>query len=279
MSRPSSQAALALLLILVAAGLLLLNMGGFLSPVESLVLRPIGGAQSWLAVRFYAVRDMLSSPSDVATLRSQVRELQSQNAQLQQQIIGLQEQVAQAQVLSALVQYARSEPQNRYLAANVISRDASPFLHSIWIGAGSDQGLHQGMPVVTDRGLVGRTIDVYGSVSRVQLITDPADAVNVRLQTSRADGLLQPQLNGEVWVGMISQDAEVSPGEVVLTSGLGGNYPPEIPVGVITSVRKRDYELFQQAVLQPAVDFNQLELVLVITNFQPLPFNQNPTSP
>lgn len=279
MSRSSSQAALAFLLILIAAGLLLLNMGGFLSPVESLVLRPIGGAQSWLAVRFYAVRDMLSSPSDVATLRAQVRELQSQNAQLQQQIIGLQEQVAQAQVLSALVQYARSEPQNRYLAANVISRDASPFLHSIWIGAGSDQGLRQGMPVVTDRGLVGRTIDVYASVSRVQLITDPADAVNVRLQTSRADGLLQPQLNGEVWVGMISQDKEVSPGEVVLTSGLGGNYPPEIPVGVITSVRKRDYELFQQAVLQPAVDFNQLELVLVITNFQPLPFNQNPTSP
>jgi len=275
MSRSSSQALFALILIMIAAGLLVLNMGGFLSPVESLVLRPIGGAQSWLAVRFYAVRDLLASPADVATLRGQVRELQSENAQLQQEIIGLQEQVAQAQVLSALVQYARSQPDSHYLAASVISRDVSPFLRSVWIGAGSDDGVAKGMPVVTDRGLVGRVVEVFASVSRVQLITDPSSVVNVRLQTSRADGSLQPQLNGEIWVGTISQDAEVSPGEIVLTSGLGGNYPPDIPVGTLTSVRRRDYELFQQAVLQPSVDFRQLELVLVITNFQPLPFNQS----
>jgi rod shape-determining protein MreC len=274
MTRSSSQALLALVLILVAAGLLVLNLGGFLTPVESQLLRPVGGLEGWISLRFYAIRDLLSSPSDVASLRAEVQQLQSENAQLQQEIIGLREQVAQAAVLSTLVQYARSQPDSRYVAASVISRDVSPFLRSIWIGAGSDDGVARGMPVVTDRGLVGRVVEVFASVSRVQLITDPDTIVNVRLQTSRADGTLQPQVNGELWVGMISQDAQVSPGEVVLTSGLGGNYPADIPVGTLTSIRRRDYELFQQAVLQPSVDFNQLELVLVITNFQPLPFNQ-----
>jgi rod shape-determining protein MreC len=55
-----------------------------------------------------------------------------------------------------------------------------------------------------------------------------------------------------------------------LTSGLGGVFPPDIPVGHIVSVRTRDFELFQRAVLQPIVDFENLEIVLIITNFQPV---------
>ncbi|NIV29777.1 MAG: rod shape-determining protein MreC, partial [Anaerolineae bacterium] len=64
----------------------------------------------------------------------------------------------EAEVLSSLVQYARSEPDSSYLAARVISRDVSPFLRSVWIQAGTDDGLAHGMPVVTNRGLVGRIV-------------------------------------------------------------------------------------------------------------------------
>ena len=72
---------------------------------------------------------------------------------------------------------------------------------------------------------------------------------------------------------MISQDATVTVGDVVLTSGLGGSYPPNLLVGQVVSVRKLDYELFQQAAIQPNVDFNQLGFVLVITNFAPVDIN------
>jgi rod shape-determining protein MreC len=123
---------------------------------------------------------------------------------------------------------------------------------------------------VTERGLVGRVAEVYSTIARIQLITDPQSSVNVRLQTSRADGALQAQLNGELWVEAIDQSASVTPGELVLTSGLGGAFPSDIPVGQILTVRKRDYELFQQAVLQPSADLENLLVVLVITNFQPL---------
>jgi rod shape-determining protein MreC len=157
----------------------------------------------------------------------------------------------------------------------VIGRDVSPFLRSIWIGVGSDDGVARGMPVVTNQGLVGRVMDVFATVSRVQLITDPQSAVNVRLQDSRADGVLVAELSGELHIEMISQEETISPEELVLTSGLGGNYPPDIPVGQVLSIRKRDYELFQEATIRASVDFFDLEIVLVITSFRPLPIGDN----
>jgi rod shape-determining protein MreC len=166
--------------------------------------------------------------------------------------------------------FARTSPESRYLAVSVIGLDPSPFVRSISIGAGSDRGLAYGMPVVSETGLVGRIIEVNATSSRVQLITDPQSAVNVRLQDSRAEGLVVAQPNSELQVDLISHEAQVSPGELVLTSGLGGVFPPDLPVGHIVSVRTRDFELFQQAVLEPVVDFENLEIVLIITNFQPV---------
>jgi rod shape-determining protein MreC len=133
------------------------------------------------------------------------------------------------------------------------------------------------MPVVTNRGLIGRVLEVFPTQARIQLITDPEAAVNVKFQLSRADGVLSPQLNGELWIDLIDQSATISQDELVLTSGLGGKYPVDIPVGQVINVRRRDYELFQQAIIQPSVDFDDIEIVLVITNFRPLQLE--PTTP
>jgi rod shape-determining protein MreC len=271
MSRIRTRTLLAATLILIAAGILLLSEAGMLDPAQDLILRPISEVQAWIFMRYAAVRDLLKSPSDLAELRAQNADLELEVAQLQQEIISLQEQVAEAQILSSLLSYARSEPENRYLAANIIGKDTSPFIRSIWMDRGSDTGIKQGMPVVTERGLVGRIAEVFATSSRVQLITDPEIVVNVRLQQSRADGVLAPQLSGEIWVDLIDQDVEISPGELVLTSGLGGNYPADIPIGEVISVRKRDYDLFQQVVIQPTIDVDDVEIALVITNFRPLP--------
>lgn len=270
MSQLSSKTLLASALILLSGALFILNLGGYIGSAQDLILRPLVGAQDWVSQRYYAVRDLLTAPREVSALQGRIAELEALNALLQDQVITLQEQAAEAEILRALLKFARTSPESRYLAASVIGLDPSPFARSISIGAGSDRGLAYGMPVVTEQGLVGRIIEVNASFSRVQLITDPQSAVNVRLQGSRADGLVVAQPNGELRVDLISQDAQVAPGELVLTSGLGGVFPPDIPVGQIVSVRRRDFELFQQAVLQPAVDFGNLEIILVITNFQPI---------
>jgi rod shape-determining protein MreC len=126
------------------------------------------------------------------------------------------------------------------------------------------------MPVVTEQGLVGRIAAVTAGAARVQLITDPASSVNVSLEDSRAQAVLQGSLTGDLSLDMIPQSAAVQAGDVVLTSGLGGNYPANIMIGQVTGVRSRDNDLFQKASVQPLVDFTQLEIVLVITNFRPI---------
>jgi len=276
MKRPNPSTVVALVLILAAAALLVLQLGGYMEGVQNFASRPIAGIQTWISLRYTAIRDMISSPRDLASLRVRNSELEAEVALLQREVISLQEQIAEAEILSALLSYARNEPENRYIAAEVIGSDTSSFMRSVWINGGSDDGLAYGMPVVTEQGLVGRLVEVRAGLSRVQMITDPEISVNVRLQNSRADGVLQAQINGDILVSLIPQDAELELGEVVLTSGLGGAYPADIPIGTVINIRKRDYELFQQTSIEPNVNFEKLEIVLVITNFRALPLQTSP---
>jgi rod shape-determining protein MreC len=270
MRRTSPRAIFAGTLILIAVAIAVLQFSGYFAPVTSAFMRPVTALQSWFAIRYVAVRDLLASPSDMASMRAEIDRLQAENALLQQEIIALREQASEAEVLAALLDYARAQPASRYLASNVIGRDVSPFIRSILIGQGSDAGVAVGMPVVTAQGLVGRVEEVFASYARVQLVTDPETAVNVKFQQARTEGILSARLNGEIFVDLIDLNAELSEGELVLTSGLGGKYPPDIPVGAVTSIRRRDFDLFQDATIQSSVDFEELSLVLVITNFEPL---------
>jgi len=259
-----------IVLILIALGLIALALGGFLTPLSRIILNPIISTQTWIASRYQAVQSYLSAPQDIANLREENARLQVENSSLQTQIIELQQQLAETSILSALVDFARANPENRYQAAAVINRDPSPFMQYVIINRGSDDGLRRGMPVVTQQGLVGRITAVTAGAAHVQLITDPASTVNVRLDPSQAAAVLTGSISSDLTVDMIPQGANVEAGNLVLTSGLGGNYPPNIVVGQVSGVRSRDQDLFQRAAIQPIVDFSQLEIVLVITNFRPV---------
>jgi rod shape-determining protein MreC len=71
-------------------------------------------------------------------------------------------------------------------------------------------------------------------------------------------------------LSLIPQDVTIVDGDLVLTSGLGGGFPTDLPIGQVTNIRKREADLFQQASVQPVVDFSRLSIVLIITNFRPV---------
>lgn len=257
-------------MVLVITGILALALGGYFGPISNVAGGALVSAQAWFSTRFVAVQEYLTVPRDVASLRQENAQLRAEISGLQTQIIELQQQVAETQSLAALVAFSRANPESTYKAATVIGRDPSPFLQYIIIDVGANDGIRRGMPVVTNQGLVGRVDAVIGSAARVQLITDPASAVNVRLQNAETDAMLLGSVSGDVSLDMISQDVTVQPGDVVVTSGLGGGYPADLLVGQVLNVRKREADLFQQATLQPVVDFNRLNIVLVIVNFRPV---------
>jgi rod shape-determining protein MreC len=255
-------------IVLVVGGLLFLALSGYLTPVFNLTLNPLISFQSWLSVRYLSARDFLTAPRDVTQLQERNAVLEAQVTQLQTQLIELEERLAEAEICFALLDFGRTNPQYDYVAATVIGREISPFLQYIIIDKGSDHGILHGMPVVTQQGLVGKVDAVIAAASRIKLITDSTSVVNVRLQTAKTEAQLRGSLTGDVSLDMIPLDVIVEPGDVVLTSGLGGNYPPNVFVGQILSVQKRDNALFQTASVQPIVDFNTLNAVLVIVNFE-----------
>jgi len=257
-------------LALIVIGLIALALGGYLTPLSRLVIAPFVSAQTWLSTRFLTLQNILSSSQDLTRLRQRNLELEAEVSNLQSEIIDLKQQSAETRVLSALVEFARVHPENRYLAAAIIGRDPSPFMKYVIINRGSDGGLRSGMPVVTSQGLAGRIAAVTAGAARVELITDPASSVNVRLEPSGAQAVLLGSLTGELSLDLIPQTASVNVGDLVLTSGLGGNFPGNILIGQITSLRRRETDLFQQASVQPVVDFSKLEIVLLITNFRPV---------
>lgn len=270
MNTTSARSIQTIFLALIIFGLIALALGGYLTPISRLVLNPIVSAQTWLAVRYQALQKLLNSPQDLVRLRQRNADLESEVSRLQAEVITLKQQLSETLVLSALVDFARVQPENRYLAATVIGRDPSPFVQYVIINRGSDDGLRRGMPVVTQQGLVGRVAAVTSGAARVQLITDPESSINIRLEPSRAQAVVIGDVTGELSLDMIPQSAEVKVGDLILTSGLGGNYPSDILIGQVTGVRRIETDLFQNASVQPVVDFNTLEIVLIITNFRPV---------
>lgn len=270
MKKISSRNFYAGILILIIAGILLLALSGYINPVFDSALKPFINVQSWISIRYQAIRDFLTVPRDVASLTQRNAELEAEVSRLQTQVIELQQQMNEAKVLYALLDFARENPENQYIATSVIGRDPSPFLHYVIINHGSDSGIKHGMPVVTQNGLVGTIDAVTAGAARVQLINDPASIVNVRLESSKTEATITGSITGDIQLSMLPQDIVVNPGEVILTSGLGGKYPANILVGQVTGIQMQVSELFQSASMQTTVDFNNLSVVLVITNFRPL---------
>ena len=261
------------IIFLIAGGVVALALGGYFSSASNVFTGSLVNVQTWFATRFTAIQDFLTAPRDMASLRQRNTELEAEVSELQTQIIQLQQEVGETQSLRALLDFAQARPENRYRGAAVIGRDPSPFLHYVIINRGSNDGIRRGMPVVTNQGLVGRIDAVIADAARVQLVTDPASTVNIRLQNAEVEASLSGSVTGDVALDLIPQDTNIQPGDLVLTSGLGGGYPPDLIVGQVVNVRTRDFDLFQQATVQPVVDFNRLQIVLIIVNFEPVDIN------
>lgn len=253
---------------MVVTGVLVLAVSGLLGQIIGRAIDPMVGLQTWVSTRVKAAVDFFTVPRDVNSLREQNAALQNEVSRLQSEILQLRQQLTETDILYALLDFARENPENQYIAAAVIGKDPSPFLKYVIIDKGSDDNVFKGMPVVTEQGLVGNVDAVTASAARVQLITDQGSVVNIKLQESNTEAQVRGSVTGEITLEMVSPAITLVEGDLVFTSGLGGTYPAELLIGQISAVNANENDLFQSAAIQPSVDFTSLKAVLVITNFQ-----------
>ena len=230
---------------------------------------PLIGVQSTVMERLNFVINLFTISQTEVELTAENEELKKQVSELQNYIIQLQQNLNEADILYALLGFARSSPDEQYIPAKVIGKDPSPFLKYLLIDQGSDQGIRSGMPVVTNNGLVGRIEAVTASAARVKLITDSTSMINAVVTEVDAECMVQGSITGDVTIEMVSQDVKLEPGQIVQTSGLGGDFPSDFIIGQVLNVNQINNEIFQSASILPAENFSSLQAVLVVSNFSP----------
>ncbi|MGD2206842.1 MAG: rod shape-determining protein MreC [Anaerolineae bacterium] len=274
MSRERLQSLLPVLLIVLALIGFALHRAGLLASVEGLLIRVMAPLQEGASTVVTRFGELTQTARDLRDLRRRNEELEAENARLLLEIVRLREIETEAALMRDLLNFALAHPsfniQGAHVVGRVIGRDPSNLQRYITLDIGQERGVARNMPVVTDRGLVGRIAEVGTGWSRVLLIIDVSSSVNVLTQSTRASGLIEGQADGSLAMRAIPQSDTVSVGDTVFTSGLGGNFPRQILIGQITRVDRKDYELYQVADVQPTVDLEHLEVVLVITDFEPI---------
>lgn len=254
---------------LLTLGFILLAFSGYLTTMLSGLMDPMIGIQTVVSERFSNIVTFFTIPREVTQLQAENQALLEEVALLRTEIIQLEQDLRETAILYSLLGFARGRPQETYIAAKVIGKDPSPFLQYVLIDKGSDDGVTFDMPVVTEKGLVGRIDAVTASAARVQLITDPASSVNAYVVEADSNGLIRGSVTSDLTIELVSQDVTLAFGQTIQTSGLGGKYPSEIMIGQVLNVNRLENELFQSASIQPAEDFSSLQAVLVVANFRP----------
>lgn len=258
-----------LLLVLTSITVLTLDFRGSgvvddLRGAASTVFSPVGDAAGSVAAPF----------TDAWNGAFGYDDLERENEQLRERIAEMEGEVSRAQDTNrqldeiASLEGTVTFTQLESVLARVVGQPLTNFDRTIQLDQGSDDGVAIGMPVVTGAGLVGRVTSVTGGRSVVQLITDPAFELGVRLASTGEVGLAHGMGEGEpieVDNGIeVSLREQIPEEEVVVTAGGRSVFPPDIPIGQVTSVEAAADQLSLVLTVVPLADLDNLAYVRVL---------------
>ncbi|UCH86903.1 MAG: rod shape-determining protein MreC [Dehalococcoidia bacterium] len=247
---------------------IVLSQLGALDPVKNGALTVTSPLERGLRAAASPAADFFDNVAERQDLEDENRLLRQQIEELTAEIASLKEDEFTAADLATLAEVEESRPDDEFLTARVIARDPSNLKERLAIDCGSDDGISEGMVVMSEGGsLVGVTSKVLDDFAWVTLITDSNSNVNAMVLESRAQGVVSGSLHDGLSMDLIPQDAEVEPGNTVATSGLGGTFPQALLIGQVASVRGEPQDVFQKAEVEPAASLSRLENVLVLTSF------------
>lgn len=229
---------------------------------------PITSAASGATNGIAGFFSRLFRPSDA---ERELETAQARIAELESSVSTLTELQKENQRFKELLNFKDTMPELTMSAARVTGKNPGVWFDTFTINAGRAQNIKAGMPVITSKGLVGYVLEVGALWSKVISIIDSNCAVPAIVERTRDDVTIRGSIatgNESALCQMYNLrfENDLIPGDRVLTSGLGGGFPKGILIGEIIEVSRVSDNAESNATLRPAVDFAQIEEVLVITS-------------
>lgn len=230
------------------------------------------GSQLLAPLSFYAagitdsVAGFWETVESLGRLRQTAEQQREEIERLNFQLIRMRELELENEDLRRLLGFKRGHPDLELAPVRVLGTDSTGILQAVVIDKGSNDGVREDMAVITWRGLAGRVVEVRPTSATVLLVTDVSSSVAARVQdpASRAMGIVSGRKEGGLIMRHILQQELIQTGDLVITSGVGGVLPQGLPIGKVIRVQKRNIEMFQEAILEPAVDTTKLERLYVV---------------
>lgn len=244
--------------------------GGPLNTISGYVFVPvqkgINYAGGWLRSRVENLEELQKVKSENETLKEQVAELTLENNSLLQERYELQE-------LRELMELDSDYSDLDKIAANVIGKDSGNWFNMFIIDKGSDDGVQKDMNVIADGGLVGIVTKTGADWAQVRSIIDDMSNVSAMVLKNSdlcyVRGDLQMITEGTLQLNQLRDlDNEVEPGDKVVTSHVSAKYHKGILIGYVNEIVTDANNLTRSGSLTPAVDFEHLNTVLVITDLK-----------
>lgn len=175
----------------------------------------------------------------------------------------LREELKKFRRVETLVAKSPQPVQENAIVASVVGWDATNIARTAVVNRGMDDGVKEGMVVLNHLGLVGRIVTVTKHSARTLLITDARSAADAYVQRTRARCTVVGQNRKTCEIKYLPVKDDVKPGDVLISSGLGGIFPRGLQLGRITLLEAGSSKLFFKAELLPSADIDHLEEVII----------------
>jgi rod shape-determining protein MreC len=215
------------------------------------------------------VRDVWNGYFALRDVGRENQALKGEVAKLQVQLQAERARAERADAYRSLLQLKAKVPLET-TGAEVIAVGASPEFRTVTIDKGSADGLGGDMAIVSPTGVVGRVTQPGPHAALVQLVIDRNAAAGAVVERSRVQGIVVGVGDGTLRMDFAPATGDVTPGDVVVTSGIDGIYPEGFVLGTVERVARGD-GLYHEISVRPAVDFSRLEDVLVVLRRATLP--------
>jgi len=210
------------------------------------------------------ISDSFDSFIKMKSLKKEVDELKSKNQGLLAEIATLRELKKENKILREALEIGLQKD-FKLLSAQVIGKDVPQDF--LLIDRGVEDEVSENMPVITQQKvLLGKISEVYKNFSKVMLISNKKSTFDAEIQGKDISGIVKGEGNFKIILDLIPRDEEVSQGDIIISSSLGGIFPPGILVGQIERAEKNDIEPFQEIEIIPAFDITEINTLFLITS-------------